>query len=88
MNTDNNTKNLVKSVILKPEVIERIKGRNDVIPDLAIALNLVRGSINRLLNENEPNGKLTTISAISIICNKLSIESSEATLEAEPCESR
>lgn len=73
-------------MILKLEVIERIKGREDIKPDLALALNLVRGSINRLLNENEPNGKLTTVAAINIICEKLSLEVSDVLTEVEPCE--
>lgn len=62
----------------------------DIKPDLALALGLVRGSINRLLNDNEPNGKLTTMSAVDIISKKLNLTIDEVLTEIEkqpePCQ--
>ena len=84
MDTKNNSIIMLKNIIIEPGIIERIKGRNDIKPDLALALGLVRGSINRLLNDNEPNGKLTTVSALDIICTKLNLTYSEVLTEKQP----
>lgn len=80
--------NSTKQVKIRPEIIERIKGRDDIKPLLAIALDLHRSSINRLLNENEVNGDLTKVSCITIMCQKLELDSEfvvEEVLQSEPC---
>jgi hypothetical protein len=83
------TKIQVKNMILKQEVIERIKGRTDIKPLLVETLDLHISSINRILNENAPNGQLTTVAAVEVISRLLGVEASEVLTETEkqlePC---
>lgn len=84
-----NSKIQVKNMILKQEVIERIKGRTDIKPLLVETLDLHISSINRILNENAPNGQLTTVAAVEVISRLLGVETSEVLTETEkqlePC---
>lgn len=77
--------NSTKQVKIRPEIIERIKGRDDIKPLLVEALKLHRASINRLLNENKVNGELTKVSCIKIICENLNVDLEDAVIEIEPC---
>lgn len=54
-------------VKIKEDIIERIKGRDDIKPLLSIALKRSRATINRMLNENQPNGPLTKEASVSVI---------------------
>ena len=83
---DNNSNILVSGVRIKSEIIERIKGRDDVKPALAKALKIHPNSVSRLLNENAVNGALTKFIAIDTICDILSMQPSEVTVQiTESC---
>jgi len=59
---------------LKTEIIERIKGRDDIKNELIEALGCSRMSLWNWLNKNDENGKLTTIEAVIIISNALKVD--------------
>jgi len=83
-----NTQIKVKNVVIRQEVIERINGRRDIKPLLAVILKLHRTSIFRLLRENTPNGHLTKMSSVDVISRLLGISPSEVLTEIEiqePC---
>lgn len=81
MSTENNTINVVKMLIMRADVIERIKGRDDIKPMIANAIGLHRTSVWRIINQNIPNGPLTKAAVISIISEKLSLNPSEILVE-------
>jgi len=72
-------------MILRTEVIERIKGRDDIKPMLADALGVHRTSVWRIINKNEPNGDMTITAVVSILCEKLNLNPSDVLMEVEPC---
>jgi len=59
---------------LKTEIIERIKGRDDIKNELIEALGCSRMSLWNWLNKNDENGKLTTVEAVIIISNALKVD--------------
>jgi len=59
---------------LKTEIIERIKGRDDIKNVLIEALGCSRMSLWNWLNKNDENGKLTTVEAVIIISNALKVD--------------
>ena len=86
MSAENNTIIMVKMLVLRTDVIERIKGRDDIKPLIANAIGLHRTSVWRIINQNIPNGPLTKTAVVNIICEKLSLDPSEILMEVEPCE--
>lgn len=68
-------------MIVDPAIVERIKGRDDVKPELAKILDRSRTTVNRALNENAANGPLTTVAAVEIISKLLKITESDVLIE-------
>ena len=68
-----NNKICVNNLQVREDIIERIKGRDDIKPEIQAALNLDRRTINRLVNENKVNGSLTKMAIVEIIAKRLGV---------------
>lgn len=67
----------------KTEIIERIKGRDDLKNKLVSELRKSRYSIWRYISENEDDGPLTRVKAIEIISSELNVPTNELFVETE-----
>lgn len=62
---------------IRTDIIERINGRRDIKNEIIKAFNTTRMTLWRWLNENEPDGPLTTVKSLAIISESLKINQEE-----------
>ena len=61
-------------MILRKEIVERLKGRLDIKRQLRKILDVPNTTLWRWIEENKPNGPLTTFGALTAISKGLDLD--------------